>query len=222
MHTPLNHRSSIVVITVFVFLLAALSLVIFNNYQISITPKPPQSQGCSREAKVCPDGSTVGRMPPSCEFAPCNAVDSTPYVTGGNSGPQTASIMPINPGESPLSKLPDLPLQTFPLENNPQTVRYIVEHRTALNNRKVSIAGTVVAANLKQPECKPGGACPDMYLMPNIVIADSNASNRDKAYDLRVNMIDTNGSNADQYPVGQQVSIYGVVVGDKENVVVNQ
>src|SRR5690606_35467881 len=27
--------------------------------------------GCTAEAKICPDGSAVGRVPPSCEFAPC-------------------------------------------------------------------------------------------------------------------------------------------------------
>lgn len=32
---------------------------------------PGASQGCSEEAKVCPDGSTVVRSGPSCEFAPC-------------------------------------------------------------------------------------------------------------------------------------------------------
>lgn len=29
---------------------------------------------CTDEAKICPDGSTVGRIPPDCEFAPCPAV----------------------------------------------------------------------------------------------------------------------------------------------------
>jgi len=28
-------------------------------------------QACTKEAKVCPDGSTVGRTGPSCAFAPC-------------------------------------------------------------------------------------------------------------------------------------------------------
>lgn len=28
---------------------------------------------CTMDAKVCPDGSSVGRIPPSCEFAPCPA-----------------------------------------------------------------------------------------------------------------------------------------------------
>jgi len=26
---------------------------------------------CTEEAKLCPDGSAVGRVPPNCEFAPC-------------------------------------------------------------------------------------------------------------------------------------------------------
>ena len=26
---------------------------------------------CTMEAKICPDGSSVGRVPPDCEFAPC-------------------------------------------------------------------------------------------------------------------------------------------------------
>jgi hypothetical protein len=26
---------------------------------------------CTKDGKLCPDGSVVGRVPPSCEFAPC-------------------------------------------------------------------------------------------------------------------------------------------------------
>jgi hypothetical protein len=37
-----------------------------------ISPSAPdESVSCTLEAKICPDGSAVGRMPPSCEFAPC-------------------------------------------------------------------------------------------------------------------------------------------------------
>ncbi|MFA6908072.1 MAG: hypothetical protein WC263_04565 [Candidatus Micrarchaeia archaeon] len=33
---------------------------------------PAQGQkACTAEAKICPDGSSVGRMGPDCEFAPC-------------------------------------------------------------------------------------------------------------------------------------------------------
>ncbi len=32
---------------------------------------PPISEVCTMDVKICPDGSGVGRVPPSCAFAPC-------------------------------------------------------------------------------------------------------------------------------------------------------
>lgn len=32
---------------------------------------PEEGVACTMDAKVCPDGSAVGRIPPDCEFAPC-------------------------------------------------------------------------------------------------------------------------------------------------------
>lgn len=31
----------------------------------------PPMQQCTKEALICPDGSSVGRTGPNCEFAPC-------------------------------------------------------------------------------------------------------------------------------------------------------
>lgn len=41
-------------------------------------PTPPDAGGpmCTTEAKICPDGSGVGRTGPNCEFAPCPAAAS--------------------------------------------------------------------------------------------------------------------------------------------------
>lgn len=36
-----------------------------NNPQVPVA--------CTQEAKICPDGSSVGRTGPNCEFAPCPA-----------------------------------------------------------------------------------------------------------------------------------------------------
>lgn len=36
-------------------------------------PADGPAQGCTEEAKVCPDGSAVARTGPNCEFAPCPA-----------------------------------------------------------------------------------------------------------------------------------------------------
>jgi len=45
---------------------------------------PSQGVACTMEARLCPDGSAVGRMPPNCEFAPCpdpkTKVGSSPAV----------------------------------------------------------------------------------------------------------------------------------------------
>jgi len=36
-----------------------------------ITSQQPSIVACTQDAKLCPDGSSVGRVPPKCEFAPC-------------------------------------------------------------------------------------------------------------------------------------------------------
>jgi hypothetical protein len=46
----------------------------------SATPGGGGSDGvmCTADAKVCPDGSAVGRQGPNCEFAPCPEVAPAP------------------------------------------------------------------------------------------------------------------------------------------------
>jgi len=39
------------------------------------------NKACTMEAKVCPDGSSVGRVPPDCEFSPCPSPSATPDET---------------------------------------------------------------------------------------------------------------------------------------------
>jgi hypothetical protein len=81
-----------------------------------------QPMACTEEAKLCPDGSAVGRTGPQCEFAACPSpvsyewklIDSEPdssgmpytlvsLVVAGNShdlGPQTGSCHEVKPGEN--------------------------------------------------------------------------------------------------------------------------
>jgi hypothetical protein len=44
--------------------------LIFAAVKVGV-PSKPQPKACSTEAKICPDGSAVGRTGPNCEFAPC-------------------------------------------------------------------------------------------------------------------------------------------------------
>jgi len=46
--------------------------LVFAALKIGV-PTKPQQKACSAEAKICPDGSAVGRTGPNCEFAPCPA-----------------------------------------------------------------------------------------------------------------------------------------------------
>lgn len=41
---------------------------------VSPVTTPPSQVVCTQEAMVCPDGSSVGRTGPNCEFAPCPTV----------------------------------------------------------------------------------------------------------------------------------------------------
>ncbi len=44
----------------------------YLNYSIwQLQNKIPKQVACTQEAKLCPDGSYVGRTGPNCEFAPC-------------------------------------------------------------------------------------------------------------------------------------------------------
>jgi hypothetical protein len=66
----------------YIFILLALVIGIAVGYFLGFDhgferatggPAPKNGGGvaCTMEAKECPDGSFVGRQPPSCEFAPC-------------------------------------------------------------------------------------------------------------------------------------------------------
>ncbi|MDP1710458.1 MAG: hypothetical protein Q8L46_00740 [candidate division WWE3 bacterium] len=60
----LTERKTILVIVAVVLLLGA-GWAVWNLW---LKPEPV---ACTLEAKLCPDGSAVGRTGPNCEFATC-------------------------------------------------------------------------------------------------------------------------------------------------------
>lgn len=52
-------------------IVAAFVLVIAGVFLFRQLSFLAPSVGCTEEAKLCPDGSAVGRVPPKCEFSPC-------------------------------------------------------------------------------------------------------------------------------------------------------
>ena len=48
------------------------------------SPKKDSGKSCTMDAKICPDGTSVGRTGPNCEFAPCSINKGTSGSTGQN------------------------------------------------------------------------------------------------------------------------------------------
>lgn len=51
------------------------AVVGFGIYKFNFT-NDNVNLACTEEAKLCPDGSAVGRTGPNCEFAPCPPINS--------------------------------------------------------------------------------------------------------------------------------------------------
>lgn len=64
------------------------ALVVLGVLVVSSGSKQDEQVFCTQEAKLCPDGSYVGRTGPRCEFAEC------PSVSGGGG----AGILPYQSG----------------------------------------------------------------------------------------------------------------------------
>jgi len=65
--------------TVIVGVVAVAIVITFWVVQVRVV-QAPSPQACTQEAKLCPDGSAVGRTGPNCEFAECptsNVTDTT-------------------------------------------------------------------------------------------------------------------------------------------------
>jgi hypothetical protein len=62
------------------------------------TSTPQEVYECNADAKICPDGSSVGRTGPNCEFAACPSPDATAgTVTTYLGGSPTTLNVTINP-----------------------------------------------------------------------------------------------------------------------------
>lgn len=63
----------------FIVALAALFLIPLALGKSQLGKTEPV--GCTFDAKICPDGSTVGRILPDCEFAPCPKNNKQPKTS---------------------------------------------------------------------------------------------------------------------------------------------
>lgn len=89
----------VLVIIIGIVLLGLAGFVIFEKKQ----PKPV---GCTMEAKLCPDGSAVGRSGPKCEFAPCPFVSLDVPVNEVPKTDVSGFVPPIDRAEERVTKKP--------------------------------------------------------------------------------------------------------------------
>lgn len=65
-------------------------------YYLTHGTSAPMGVACTMEAKLCPDGSSVGRTGPNCEFAACPSASTT----SNTNHPLIADIYPLYSGAS--------------------------------------------------------------------------------------------------------------------------
>jgi hypothetical protein len=65
-------------------IILALGTILYVGFLHPAGTSSPEEEGraCTMEAKICPDGTAVGRQPPSCAFAPCPVnTENLPWKT---------------------------------------------------------------------------------------------------------------------------------------------
>lgn len=126
----------------------------YNSPEDINSPGREAPIACTMEAKICPDGSVVGRSGPNCEFGPCSEKNlssetSTLKVYFGNSNLNPNSVdcnkvYSVFRSIGPKATTPSLALQELfkgPTEsekNNGYTSWFSEETRDVLKNIKVA------------------------------------------------------------------------------------
>lgn len=116
----------------------------------------------------------------------------------------TGVVYPEDPNTTGFAPYPDYSLSSIPSWSI--SVKYLVEHRSALNNKTITVRGLVVGILSAEAACPPDrGACGQ----PMIFLADSAKADRDKYLDLAVTVSEKEKS----YLIGQTVEVKVLVSG---------
>ena len=64
-------RKGLASVTIIGAIILLIALVLGSIFLYQTRQKSSEPVACTMDSKVCPDGTVVGRVPPTCEFAPC-------------------------------------------------------------------------------------------------------------------------------------------------------
>lgn len=167
-----------------------------------------------REEYGCYQKASCGCVSGKCEWKPTPELQAC--LDRAKDGMIQADTSTVEPGDptAGLTSYPDLPLTSVPDEA--VTVKFLIEHRSALDGKTVKVRGVVVGTLLGEAACPSRGMCAN----PRIYLSDMSAENRDKAYDLTV--LVNEGEQKGAYPVGIFREIQGIVAGSKSGVVIRK
>lgn len=143
---------------------------------------PPSYTACTQEAKTCPDGSSVGRGGPNCDFAPCPSPTGGAVTSGLRVPPATSNCTPIRTAPVILSPVVSNATRT----NNVTAGMHSIRWRVAAGQK----GGVAVIDDLSNPfkncnSLNSGDACrvPESKGRTNTVTYNFK---RGKKYNIRV------------------------------------
>lgn len=136
-------------------------------------------------------------------------------VEVGTEPTSIGTVQPEDPNKAGLVLYPDLLITSLPTE--PVSVKFVVEHRSALNGKSIKVRGVIVGTLLGEKACPPDRG---MCAQPNIFLADTTAESRNKLYDLRV--LVSEEEQEKNYLVGSTIEIQIVADGSKVAVVAHK
>lgn len=144
---------------------------------------------------------------------PINAAQPT------TSGQTVSGALNANSNASPtggLAKYKDKKIDSPPRKS--VSAKYVVEHRSALNDKTVSLSGVIVEVLMPPADDDSTvGVRPMANPQPRIVVADESKSSRDKNRDLIV-IVEENS----RYAVGQKVNLKVRVESSKSAVILRK
>ena len=170
----MENKKLIPIIIVLVLVAGGVGYFVVNQQTVS----PPTPVACTLEAKLCPDGSSVGRTGPNCEFTECPP-SPTPTLS--------VVLENISPSSGPIGTEVIIRGSGFASTNN--DIRFMHPKRT-LNgylNRISSSDGKTLRFNL--PDIL--GACPLSQLKENEVCPDIGLSL--PTGDIKIYVVNMNG-----------------------------
>lgn len=159
---------------------------------------------CSKPTQQVPDTKTVNSFEDCINAGGFLSVGAIPVTCEMPDGKKF--VPDAQPEKSGLYNYPDEPLEQIP----PILIsaKYLVEHRSALNEQVVTLQGVVVETLLGEEACP---ADKGMCAQPRIFLADSSNEDRDKNYDVMVLV----SEDETGYKVGDNAEIKGTVYSSK-------